>query len=452
MNPEFRRNVWIELSSRRLATMTAVVFLIFLAASSSDSAGLVTRLAEYLFYFIVVFWGSRNAALSVVGEIRDRTWDFQRLSALGAGRMMWGKLFGSTIFNWYGGALCLLVIVADRLRYTGSAAALTDLVYFLVVGMIAQSVALLASLVAALRRQTHSRLEVFIYQAAGLLSAIAVYNVWSRANPAAGSPLGYPEAVRGIPWWGQYFDAPTFLLSSLAIFAAWTLLGCYRTMRVELRMKNGPYVWLAFLVFMGVYVAGFDAWLPATVIVNMQDTIALRLALAGATLGAITYAMVLFEPKERILYRRLGAMISVRRFAQAFSEAQGWMIAYLAAFLVAALLVVWLALEGFAPAAAMVISALGFLTRDVGIFVLLQASPGRQRGDFGALVTLLALYVLAPMILHGGADGQALVLFYPRNASPIWLGPLAAWAEALTVATLSFRRLSLGAPRATAQV
>ena len=32
-------------------------------------------------------------------------------------------------------------------------------------------------------------------------------------------------------------------------------------MRLELKMRNGPLVWLAFLVFIGVYVAGFDAWL-----------------------------------------------------------------------------------------------------------------------------------------------------------------------------------------------
>ena len=35
---------------------------------------------------IVVVWGTRNAALSVVGEIRDRTWDMQRLSLARARR------------------------------------------------------------------------------------------------------------------------------------------------------------------------------------------------------------------------------------------------------------------------------------------------------------------------------------------------------------------------------
>ena len=78
MNPEFRRNVWLELSPRRLMTMTVVLVLAFFAAALSGNEWLPPATAVTLYYFIVVFWGSRNAALSVVGEIRDRTWDFQR--------------------------------------------------------------------------------------------------------------------------------------------------------------------------------------------------------------------------------------------------------------------------------------------------------------------------------------------------------------------------------------
>ena len=33
MNPEFRRNVWLELTTRRLITMTMVLLLIFFAAA-----------------------------------------------------------------------------------------------------------------------------------------------------------------------------------------------------------------------------------------------------------------------------------------------------------------------------------------------------------------------------------------------------------------------------------
>ena len=32
-------------------------------------------------------------------------------------------------------------------------------------------------------------------------------------------------------------------------------------MRIELKMENGPLVWVGFLVFIGIYAAGFDVWL-----------------------------------------------------------------------------------------------------------------------------------------------------------------------------------------------
>jgi hypothetical protein len=446
MNPEFRRNVWLELTLRRLTTMTAVLLLIFFAASLSDSDWPLAAAAKMFYYFIVVVWGARNAALSVVGEIRDRTWDSQRLSSLDAGQMFWGKLFGSTIFNWYGGALCLAVLITERFAHQGLLAGLIDLVYFVGIGLIAQSVALLASLVAALRRQTHSRLDVFLYQAAGLAAAIVVYRVWQAADPAAVRSL----SANFIPWWGHPFEARGFLLASLAVFAAWTLMGCYREMRIELKIRNGPFVWLALLLFIGVYVAGFDAWLPDYWTIGAFDAVTLRLALAAATYAILTYAMVLLEPKDIVLYRWLANEVARRRIAATVSRMQGWMMSYLAAFAVVAALVVWLLLQGRAPAAALVISTLGFVTRDVAIFVLLQTLPGPRRGDFAAIVVLFALYVLAPAIAHGLGLKPATVLFYPQAGAMGWLSPVIAWAQAATLVSVAFRGMARGARSAAA--
>src|SRR5271168_1286252 len=125
MNPEFRRNLWLEMTPRRIALMTGVLALAFFAAALSGGSDYrPASVAEALYYFIVVLWGSRNAAMSVVGEIRDRTWDSQRLSSLGAGQMTWGKLFGSTIYNWHGGAICLAVILTSRIAHQGPVTAL----------------------------------------------------------------------------------------------------------------------------------------------------------------------------------------------------------------------------------------------------------------------------------------------------------------------------------------
>ncbi len=63
--------------------------------------------------------------------------------------------------------ICLAVILAHGFTHDSAASVVIDLIYYLAVGVIAQAVALLASLIAVRRRQSHSRLEIFIYQFSG---------------------------------------------------------------------------------------------------------------------------------------------------------------------------------------------------------------------------------------------------------------------------------------------
>ena len=254
MNPEFRRNLWLEMTPRRMMMMVVVLALIFFAVAISGGKDYrPAAVAETLYYLIVVLWGARNAALSVVGEIRDRTWDLQRLSSIGPEAMTWGKLFGSTIYNWFGGAICLAIMLAYRFTHDGPFAALLGLVYFIEIGVIAQAGALLASLIAVNRRQRHSRFEIFVYQLAGVVAALAAFWVWQAADPESALLFG-KKPTETILWWGQTFGSQGFLLVSLALFTGWILIGCYREMRLELRMSNGPLVWLGFLLFIVTFV------------------------------------------------------------------------------------------------------------------------------------------------------------------------------------------------------
>lgn len=446
MNPEFRRNLWLELNPRRIAFAVVFLSLVFFAAALSDkSGGYAATAAALLYYAIVVVWGTHNAVLGVVGEIRERTWDAQRLSSLSAGEMMWGKLFGSTIYNWFMGAICLAAVLVHTLVHDGPLGALIDLAYFASIGVIAQASSLLASLVAVRRRRTHSRSEIFLYQLAGLSAATAVYWVWSAADPASAA-IGGRLYIAPIMWWGETFGARPFLLVSLALFAGWTLLGCYRQMRRELKIENGPLVWLAFLVFIGFYVAGFDAWLSREAMTAGWDTSALRLSLAASAFAALTYVMVLIEPKDRVHFRWLGAQLAHARVGSFLRRLDGFTMSYIALVLSACVLMGWLwsHVAGSQANIALIAAGLGFVTRDVAIFVFFGTHPGRRRGDFTAAIALFTLYLLVPSILSGLGLGRALLLFYPEIAAPLWLAPLFAWAEALAVAVPSFVRLVRG--------
>jgi hypothetical protein len=350
-----------------------------------------------------------------------------------------------SIYNWFGGAICLAVIVGETALHDGLPTALIDLVYYIAVGVIAQAAAFLASLIAVRRRQAHSRLDVFIYQMVGLAAGVTVYAVWSIADPAG---LLHKMATDFVVWWGQSFDTRLFLLTSLAVFAAWTLVGCYREMRLELKMQNGTLVWLAFLIFIGVYVAGFDAWLATDKSVAGWDAPSLRLALAVTVFAVLTYVMVVLEPKDRVHYRWLGSQLAAGRIGTAWSGLQAWMMAYAATLLCGAALLALLHQHrpDDASAPALIAAGLGFLTRDVWIFVLMRALPGRRRSDLAALAVLLALYVFAPAILNGLGFKPLLMIFYPQPTDPPLLGAVVAWAEGLATVALALGRIALARP------
>ncbi len=443
MNAEFQRNLWLELTPRRMFVMAVVLALIFFAAALTE--GTVSgpgEAARWLYYVIVVIWGTRNAASGVVGEIRDRTWDGQRLSSLGADTMALGKLFGSTIYNWFGGAICLVVMLADLLSSRGPFVALIDLVYYLAIGVIAQAAALLASLIAARRRQVHSRFDIFVYQAVGIFAAIAVYLVWAVADPAS-SIFAHKAPTNFIAWWGLGLAARGFLLLSLAVFTAWMLTGCYRQMRLELMMRNGPFVWLGFLLFIGIYVAGFDAWLSGNPALIHLDAVARRLLLAGTAFATLAYLMAFLEPKDRVQYRWLGGALAKFRVGSAFMRLQGWMTAYLATLGIGIVLLLWLGQTSTPPDQAMVGAMLGFFTRDMAVIVLASLMSRQHGSDFAAAAILFVLYVLLPAIVKGLNFEAGMVFFFPRAGDPLWLSPVLAWSEAVLAAAIAVGRIVL---------
>ncbi|MFO1248307.1 MAG: hypothetical protein U1E93_08830 [Alphaproteobacteria bacterium] len=241
MNPELLRNIWLEATPFRLAQVVGLLLLVFgltmvAPVVSPDQAAMA------LYWLFAVLWGTRSAAMSVVGEIRERTWDGQKLSALGPGEMMWGKLLGATSANWFGALPCLVVIILPVWIGAGPARALTYGVILLALGLFSQAVALLSSLVLIRRDTGNWRLDAFLCQVAGIGAGLLYYSLWSsaRAFERNGDDI--------VVWWGHAFDLNSFHLTSLLLFLAWALVGCWRAMRAELRFANGPFVWLAYLL------------------------------------------------------------------------------------------------------------------------------------------------------------------------------------------------------------
>lgn len=447
MNPELLRNLWLEASPFRLAQIVGLLVVVLALASAAPHSVLTPEgAATVLYWFFVVLWGTRSAGLSVVGEIRERTWDGQKLSAIGPWTMMWGKLLGATSANWFGGLLCLPVILVAAWRDAGPVTALSYGVILLALGLFAQAVALLSSLVLIRRNTGNWRLDTFLCQVAGIGAGFAYYSLWSSID-------AFEQAgTRTLIWWGQEFNLSGFHFTSLLIFLGWALLGVWRAMRAELRFANGPFVWLAYLAYTAFYTAGFESLAShymASFSAPPLQSVTVRLGLAFAAILSSAYSMMFLEPKDPVRFRWLADQLRARAFAKAFLALDAWMLSYGAALGVGVILAGFLitssamlgslSLSSLAPA---VVAMLGFLTRDVAIFVLMRALAG-AKGDFAALATLGVLYLVLPAIAHRTGLGFQF-LFVPVAGS---LGSAAAaWLQAIAIATIALRSILRRAP------
>jgi hypothetical protein len=378
------------------------------------------------FVFITIFWGTRNAARSVIGEIRERTWDFQRLSAVSPASMTVGKLVGSTSYTWYGGLLCLLIAASGLSRMMDAAEVAAWIGVLIASGLLAHGVALGSALTMARRRRADARMSVLPHQAAGLLAAVLP----SWLVGAVGRRGFDFQALREISWYGSSFDALEFTAIATAVFAVWAIIGCWREMRLELMETNTPIFWPVFLAFLALFLAGFGR-------ASGQG-----LALAYAGVHVATLVALIAEPKNTVELRALGAAARQGRLWRVATgmPAYGW--AFLAAVVLAIALVTASPVRtigGDIATASLAIAALGFLARDIGVFHFFHAKPRQMRGDFASLVSLGLLYVVGGGLASVINEPAVTALVAPTFDAPAWAAVL-PWAEAVAIWALAVAR------------
>ena len=437
MNPELLRNFWLEATPFKLVQTAGLLLLVFgLCLAAPGGILSPDHAAMALYWLFAVLWGTRSAAMSVVGEIRERTWDGQKLSSLGPGEMMWGKLLGATSANWFGALPCLVVILMPVWIGAGAARALSYGAILLALGLFAQAVALLSSLILIRRDTGNWRLDAFLCQVAGIGAGLLYYSLWSSASAFE------RNGDNAVVWWGHAFDLNSFHMVSLLLFLGWALVGCWRAMRAELRFANGPFVWLAYLVYLGIYSAGFESSIPQVVLLYIGglSPTAVRLGLAGFALLSSAYGMTFLEPKDPVRLRWLGEQARAGRIAKAFLALDTWMLSTAAAMTVGLLLAVVLASEGAMIYALAVLAMLGFLIRDVAIFVMARALAG-NKGDFAALATLGVSYLLLPMVFRVVGFSGLQFLFVPVLDHTVVFGAVASWAQGLVAALWTMHKI-----------
>jgi len=432
LNPEFRRNLWLQLSAQRLVAAPVVLGALFAALwLLGNDAGMVRNAALAAFYVIAVLWGARRAADAVAEEVNGGTWDGQRMSALGAWTMTWGKFAGGTAFIWYCAAIALavaLVAAGDPID------PIDDLARPIGAALIAQVVAMASSLMFLRKQAAGAKLSVTFSQLLGLAAALAVAGDVIRFF----QPWPWGDSLWA-NWYGYVMPSQNVALASLAAFAAWGVVAMYRLMRAELQFRTSPWVWLLFVAFMGFYLEGF--FYPSLV---RLDARALWFLPPLASTVVLVYAAALLEPKDVVRYRWF--VQAGGDWPRALSLTPLWLPTYLMAAALAffampgervplPLLDELLPGRSILPSPSALIALLLFMARDMALILYLNFGGNRRRADTAAVVYLVLAYGPLPGIAYALGVPVLPSLFLPVDAgNPLFtVGPPLLQAAAMIV-------------------
>ena len=93
-----------------LVAMLFLLYLTFVLHWQTFSESLSVS-CSVIFLLLVFFFCTRDVNDSIMDEVMQRTWDFQRMSAISAWTMVWGKLLGSCFFSLLTASLALVLAV-----------------------------------------------------------------------------------------------------------------------------------------------------------------------------------------------------------------------------------------------------------------------------------------------------------------------------------------------------
>ncbi|GHU33852.1 hypothetical protein AGMMS50256_26570 [Betaproteobacteria bacterium] len=414
-NPEFQRNLWLEISPIRPLLMPGLIALLLFVAVAvyqnyKSPAEIIVYVSPVCFALLTIFWGSGLALSSLTREFSEDTWDNQRMSGLTPWQMVWGKLFGGTIYAWYGGVILLAV--------TAVSAVLTGMPW----GRILLYGAGLVSL-------------AVLCHAASMLGDLTL---WHK-NPSTAN-LVRPRliAILGLPslflvfyilrthigptvvWWSKNWPFLDITIYTLIAMTLWVLLGLWQAMRRELLLHNRPWWWLVFMVFWMLWGVGFT---------ENNWEVFFKFCVVLAWFGL--YLQLFSERKDQGAWLRIIAAWKQRNLSLIQHLLPFWTINFA---LVLVLSLVTLLLTQNVSVQSKLLSFLGItalVTRDIAWTLWLNLAPDARRADAAAILSLIMVYGLLSALgnlLPSPADA----LFMPLAVIPTFDG-----ASSRTIAILS---------------
>jgi len=422
-NPELRRNIWLDFNYHRIIMapiiIGLIVYIVYLTGSQSSAATIAFELA----CFFIFLWGTKRSSETVIDEINNSTWDFQRQSSISPWAMTWGKLIGSTLYSWYGTAICLLLYSLLRTNtshdfsgqiLTSSLSISQELSLLLLGGLFSQAIALLLSIQVLSQIRREKTNKTFRYFLAAFIIGAFTTNFCFNALK------GYDQQIS---WHGYAFALGPFALTSLILFLGWAIIGLQRSFCKELQYQNIPWIWAGFNIFCMIYFSGLTSFqdfqfenLHFPELETIQQQLAnapLYTALFSAQL--LTYFSLFTDDLSLIRYKHFFSRIKEHNTIESLQQLPWWTISFtltVIAGLIAMIKQQGVIFEKFSPTI-FILTSIFFLLRDIELIHYFNFSKNPKKALSTAVLYLFLLYMLLPLLFSALHLNSLLPLFLP---------------------------------------
>lgn len=445
MNPELQRRLWTDVTPRRLGFLAIVLAVVLAVAWAlphpDDKLSTLATTAATIFFVLTVLWGGRNAGEAISADIRDRTWDLQRMSALSAGSMAFGKFVGATLFVWIGALICLAVAALAPATDLLDIAIAPDgpwpqlfALWRLVGGaLLAQAAAFVAAILAMRRGVSGVRWSLVVSVGAALATWSLIQGATSGFAAFNFDEQGVLEGWSTSNWWGVEIVNALFVSVVVAVYIVLGAIAAVRLIRRDM-LERGDGLFLSGVALITGLLFGGFAFEEASAAKGLTA----GLGVAAGIIIAIAWAAVIVEPKDPRRTARTVALATAGRIAHAAATAPAFAAPLLlGAVCLALFLIIGAARGADAVLLAFPLCVLCFVVRDIALIVGFCAGDRPEKGEFPALVVLAVNYLaLGPLVSELARPAAA--LFWPiTDGFPGLVGPIFGVLAAATPAIVA---------------
>lgn len=397
-NPELKRHFWLELTPHNLILppilLVVMFFMILNYFPKPENTAYLA--ATFIFSIVTVIWGSYLAYKSMATELRNKTWDNQRMSAISPMKLVVGKLIGATIIPWYVGVPCLLTML-----YFHHETTLYSVLNLFFIALLSQAVAFIAGLMAARSNVSNESRGIWV-------KFILVYLFASYFLP---SIVG--KRNQQINWYGLDYEIVRFTLVSMILILLWAWVAAYRNMQSVLQIKLRPWAMITFIIFLTVYFLGFST----RGLNNMASLTLPYVIIAGLIALPFAYIGAFYEKRSSAEIRRFLHAWQSKSKTAALQETPYFIavIVFAAACLV--LTHVLFVMIDFAisrdwtgNATWLGLTCFILMLRDIGLLFYFSFGKSPEKAVSKTLFYLVMLYIAFPLLM---VKTNLSVLFFP---------------------------------------